>query len=216
MASAEPSVNGQPGQGWATRSFQHSVRSAFFGGIVVWAPITIAAYYLGPEKHHNGMLMVLANIALLVVGAAAFTLRKIPAWPVFLLQYAVFVFDWAQTTSPSTPFALASYQIMVFAAVAQGLVLRRRIDFALSVLCCLVAAVAIYLVHPAYGIRILLSAACTGPLAIAVGRPGLAPLLRFAKSVDDNHDQSLRAAVRLDTQKATVRRAAEEQRQVHD
>ncbi|MCR1784642.1 hypothetical protein KVF89_19010 [Nocardioides carbamazepini] len=203
-------------RGWATASFQQAVRRAFLCGIVVWTPVVIAAYFAGPERHQDPTLMVVVNVALLVVAAAAAVLRRIPARVVFVLQCAVFVFDWAQTAGPSTPFAVASYQIFIFAAVAQGLLLRRRSDLVLSILCCLLAAVVLGVATPDYGVRVSISAAVTGPLAIVVGRPGLEPLLRFARSVDANHDASVRALVRLDTQTATLRRAAEEQRQVHD
>lgn len=206
----------QAGRGWAVGSFQASVRWAFLAGIIVWTPVLLVAYLVGPERDQDATLTVVVNLGLLLVAVAGWLSPRVPARLVFLLQHAVFVFDWAQTAGPSTPFAVATYQIFVFAAVAQGLVLRRRLDLVLSVLSCLGAALAIALVEPSDGGRVALSAAVTGPLAIVVGLPGLAPLLRFARAADASHDEALRAAVRLEAQTATVRRAAEEQRQVHD
>jgi hypothetical protein len=205
-----------PGPGWATGSFRQAVRWAFFAGIVVWTPVVVAAYFLGPERSHDGTLLIVVNAALLVVAVEACARPRFPAWVVFLLQHAVFLLDWAQTTDPSTPFAVATFQIFVFAAVAQGLVLRRRLDLVLSVLCCVGVAVLVHLVDPEHGARVPLTLAATGPLAIAVGRPGLVPLLRFVRSLDANHDQSVRATMRLDAQTTAMRRVSEEQRQVHD
>lgn len=206
----------EAGRGWAVRSFQASVRWAFLAGIVVWAPVLLVAFFVGPEGDQDATTVVLVNLALVGLAAAAWKSPQIPARLVFLAQHVVFVFNWAQAAGPSTPFAVATYQIFVFAAVAQGLVLRRRIDLVLSVLSCLGVALAIYFVEPSDGGRVALSAAVTGPLAIFVGRPGLAPLLRFARSADASHEEALRAAVRLEARTMTVRLAAEEQRQVHD
>ncbi len=206
----------EAGRGWAVKSFQASVRWAFLAGIVVWAPVLLVAFFVGPEGDRDATTVLVVNLALVGLAAAAWKSPRIPAWLVFLAQHVVFVFNWAQAAGPSTPFAVATYQIFVFAAVAQGLVLRRRIDLVLSVLSCLGVAFAIYLVDPSDGGRVALSAAATGPLAIFVGLPGLAPLLRFTRSVDASHDEALRAAVRLEARTLTARLAAEEQRQVHD
>ncbi|WP_418063504.1 hypothetical protein [Pimelobacter simplex] len=197
-------------------SFEHSVRWAFLAAIVVWAPVLLVAYAVGPEGEGHSAPVVVVNLALVALALAGWKWPRLPARAVFLLQHAVFVFNWAHTAGPSTPFAVATYQIFVFAAVAQGLVLRRRFDLLFSVLSCVGVALAVYLVEPSYGSRVAVTVVVTGPLAIVVGRPGLAPLLRFSRSVDANHDESLRATVRLEVQTATLRRAAEEQRQVHD
>ncbi|AIY19317.1 hypothetical protein GUY44_02990 [Pimelobacter simplex] len=197
-------------------SFRDAVRWAFFAGMVVWMPLVVAAYFVGPERHHDGMLVVGVNGALLVVAAVACAKPEFPAWLVFLLQYAVFVFDWMHTAGPSTPFAVATFHLFIITAVAQGLVLRRRIDLVLSLACCVAVAVLIYLADPEQGTRFPLFLLANGPLAIVVGRPGLVPLLRFARSLDTNHHEAVRARTRLDVQTAAMRRAAEEQRQVHD
>jgi len=204
------------GRGWAVRSFHYAVRWAFLAGIVVWAPVVITAWFFGPEESRAGALVPIVNLALMALAVAGCIWRWIPAPPVFLLQYVVFVFDWAHTAGPSTPFALATYQTFVFAILAQGLVMRRRLEFGFALMCPVVAAVALYLVQPDYGAQISVTIAVTGTCAITFCRPGLLPLLHFAESVDTNHDQSRRAGARLDAQEAAARRAAEEQRTVHD
>lgn len=217
MARTGTPERGAPDErGWAMASFRHAVRWAFFAGMVVWMPLVVAAYFVGPERHHDGMLVAGVNGALLVVAAVACAKPEFPAWLVFLLQYAVFVFDWMHTAGPSTPFAVATFHLFVITAVAQGLVLRRRIDLILSVSCCVAVAVLIYLADPEAGTRFPLFLLANGPLGIVVGRPGLVPLLRFARSLDTNHHEAVRARTRLDVQSAAMRRAAEEQRRVHD
>lgn len=203
-------------EGWARSSFRYAVRWAFFLGVVVWSPVVVIAFFAGPERPHDALAVVVVNLALMALGVAGCLDRRVPARLVFVGQLAAFVANWAMTADPSTPFAVATYQIFVFAAVGQGLVLRRRRDLVLSVLCCLAAAAALCLVRPSYGLQVPISTALTGSLAIVVGRPGLAPLLRFARAVDENHDEAVRASVRLDARRTAVRSAAEQQRRVHD
>jgi signal transduction histidine kinase len=179
--------------------------------------VLIGAELMGPEQNRPGTsLVVVLNLALAGIALTAVYVPRVPALLVFQLQYVMFVVNWAHTATPSTPFAVATYQIYIFATIGQGLVLWRRFDLVYSLVWCVAAPLAAYAVHPDYGARVPLSIVVTLPLAVVGARPGVATLLRLTKSLDDNRDRSARSQARLDVQAATLRRAAEEQRQVHD